>query len=74
MEIGLVFQLLKISAEIFQDERRDRFANRILKLEKDYYEELKLPYGERSQLALDNIVLERDILTKNLIDEASKAK
>jgi hypothetical protein len=74
VDVGLILKLVTVAIETFHDERKDRFKNKRIKLEREYYDELKLPYGERSQLALDNIMLELEILARNVIDEHGKQK
>lgn len=70
MDIGLIFGLVKVALEVWKDERKDRFEKKRANLERDYYEELKRPEHERSQLYLDNILLELDILAKTVLPES----
>lgn len=72
MEAGLILELLKISAEIFQDERKDRFLKQRLKFEKEWQDEMALPDDERSDLTLDNILFECTQLAKLIISEHNK--
>lgn len=72
MEVGLVLQLIKLSLEIFQDERRDRFLKKYVKLERQWHEEMDRPDSERSDLALDTILRECNLLAKLVISESSK--
>lgn len=71
MEPSSLFGLLGIALSVWKDERKDRFEKRRLTLIKDYYNELKLPESDRSQLNLDNIMLELDTITKTVLAAAS---
>ncbi len=70
--ISLVLGLSKIALEIFQDERRGRFASQRDKLEKEFHEEMSRPNSERSDLALDNILFKSRQLAKSIIEQHSK--
>lgn len=70
MNIGLILELLKISAEIFQDERRDRFLKKAIKLKQEWHDELSKPDTDRSDLAMDRLLLEIDNLSKLIIAES----
>jgi hypothetical protein len=72
MNIGLVLELLKVSIEVFQDERRDRFMKKYLKLQKDWQDEMALSDNERSDLTLDTILFDCEQLAKLIISEHSK--
>lgn len=71
MDIGLVLSLLKVSLEVFRDERKDRFLKKYVKLEKEWYEEFNQPESRRSDLALDRIMLELEQLAKLVVAESS---
>lgn len=85
MEVGLAFKLAIIAASVWQDERRDRFLKRLVEIRKDYYEELKKPEYDssnpnhrqgdqsrfRSQLTLDNLLLERDNIAELVSRESN---
>lgn len=71
MELGLVLQVLKLSLEIFKDERRDRFLKKFLKLEKEWSDELAKPENEQSDLMLDRLYFDAEALAKLVIAESS---
>ena len=71
MELGLVLQVLKLSLEIFKDERRDRFLKKFLKLEKEWNDELAKPDNEQSDLMLDRLYFDAESLAKLIVSEAS---
>lgn len=72
MDIGTILSLVKIGAEIFQDERKDRFLKKQVKLEKEYMDEMSKPDSKRSDLALDRLYFDASILAKLLITESLK--
>lgn len=70
--IALVLGLVKVALEVFQDERRGRFARKLADLEREWNDEMALPDDERSDLALDRILLESRTLGQEIIDAAKK--
>lgn len=84
MDAGLIFGLLKIALEVWQDERRDRFTKKLTGLRKDYREELKKEEYDstnpehkkgdqsrfRSELNLDNILFECKNIAQLVVGEA----
>lgn len=70
MELGLVLQVLKLSLEIFKDERRDRFLKKFLKLEKEWSDELAKPENEQSDLMLDRLYFDAEALAKLVVNES----
>lgn len=71
MELGLVLQVLKLSLEIFKDERRDRFLKKFLKLEREWNDELSKPDIEQSDLMLDRLYFDAEALAKLVVAESS---
>lgn len=72
MGADLIFGLLKVSAEIFQDERKDRFLKKAIRLEREWNEEMDKHPSIRSDLALDTIMREYKLLGALIIAESSK--
>ena len=72
MEYTLILSLIKLGLEVFQDERRDRFLKKYLKIEKAYYEELNKGLENRSDLAINKLRLDARQLAKLVVREASK--
>ena len=70
--IALVLGLAKVALEVFQDERRGRFAAKLADLEREWNEEMSLPDDERSDLALDRILFESRTVGQEIIDAAKK--
>lgn len=72
MEFGLILQVLKLSMEIFKDERKDRFLKKYVKIEKEWNEELAKPDDEQSDLTFDRLYVDAEGLAKLVISEAHK--
>lgn len=70
--ITLVLGLAKLALEVFQDERRGRFASQRDKLEKEWHEELSKPDSEQSDLTFDRLLFESKQLSKRIIDQAGR--
>lgn len=71
MEVGLILGLLKVAIETFKDERKMHYTKLRNKLEKDWQDEMALPDNERSDLTLDNILLECNRLSSLVLSELS---
>ncbi len=69
---GLVLGLVKVSLEIFKDERKGRFLKKYNELVKEWNEEMSRPEDERSDLALDNIMFKCEQLASSVITESGK--
>jgi len=67
-KVGLILELLKISLEVFQDARKDRFIKQRMKLEKEWHEEMSKPDSEQSDLTLDRLQHESEVLARAIID------
>lgn len=78
MNAELAFKLAFIALSVWKDERANRYIKKMVGLKRDYYDELKKPEYDssnpdhlacdqsrfRSQLTLDNILLERDTIAE----------
>ena len=65
----LLFGLLKVSLDVFQGERRDRFLKQYLELEKEWQDEMSLPDGRIDDSKLDSIMLKCRLLSRLVISE-----
>jgi hypothetical protein len=72
MEFTLILSLIKLGLEVFQDERKDRYLKKYLKIEKAYYEELNKGLENRSDLVINKLRLDARQLAKLVVREASK--
>lgn len=71
MDIGSILGLIKIALEVYQDERKDRYLKKYLKLEREWMHEMGLPDYERSDLRLDTIMFECGQLAKLIVEDRS---
>lgn len=58
MELGLVLGILKEGLKLSNTLIDRKYLDRVIRLEKEYYEELSRHFDERSDLALDKCLLE----------------
>ncbi len=74
MSLELILSLIKIGAEIFQDERKDRFLKSHLKIQKEYQNELNKGLDDRSDLKLDKLRFEAIQLAGLVVRERNSGK
>jgi hypothetical protein len=74
VDISLVLGVLKAGLDLWNTREANKYRDRLIDLERDFYDELKKPFEDRSQLALDSILLEIDIIAKNFIQYATTKK
>lgn len=74
MELGLILGVLKEGLKLWNAKEATKYIDKMIKLEKEYYEELKKPTHERSQLALDNFMLDIETIAKHFVQYAGKDK
>jgi len=72
MNLDLILGVLKEALHLWNAKESNKYLERVLKLEKDYYEELSKPEDDRSQLHLDQCLLELRTIAKNFIKYAGK--
>jgi hypothetical protein len=64
VEIGTILALVKIVAEIYQDERGLYLSKERERIEKDYLDEMSKPDDLRSDLTLDRLHFAANALAK----------
>lgn len=74
MELGLILGVLKEGLKLWNSKEATKYIDKMIRLEKDYYNELKRPVHERSQLTLDSILLDIETIAKHFVQYASKDK
>lgn len=72
MNIALIFGLLKVAIETFQDERKGRYLKKWNKLNKELMDEKAKSDNEVSDLAIDNIMLELELLSTLVLSDIGK--
>ena len=74
MNLGLILSLIKLGLEVFQDERKDKFLKKYLKLKKEYQDELNKGLDDRSDLKLDQLRIEAISLAELVVRERNSSK
>jgi hypothetical protein len=72
MELGLVLGVLKEGLKLWNSKESTKYLDRIIELEKEYYDELSKDEDNRSQLALDRCLLEFRIISQSFVQFPSK--
>lgn len=72
MQIELILSLVKIGLEIFQDERKDKFLKKYLRIQKEFQDEVNKGLDDRSDLKLDRLRFDAEQLAQLLISEHSR--
>jgi hypothetical protein len=58
---------LKEGLKLWNNREATKYLDRVIKLEKEYYEELNKPHDDRSDYKLDSIMLELTILSQSFV-------
>ncbi len=74
MDLTLVLGLLKEGLRLWNDKQATKYLDKVISLEKEYYEELSKPSDERSDLKLDRCLLELRIISQSFIQYPSKKR
>lgn len=74
MNIGLILSLIKLGLEVFQDERKNKFLKKYLKLQKEHQDELNKGLDDRSDLKLDELRIEAIQLAELVVRERNSGK
>jgi len=72
MDLTLILGILKEGLKLWNNREATKYLDRVIKLEKDYYEELNKPAEERSDRQLDNIMLELRIVSQSFLHYPGK--
>ena len=74
MSLELIFSLIKLGLEVYQDERKDKFIKKYVKLQEEYQNELNKGLNDRSDLKLDQLRFEAIILAELVVRERNSSK
>ena len=74
MSLELIFSLIKLGLEVYQDERKDKFLKKYVKLQEEYQNELNKGLNECSDLKLDQLRFEAIILAELVVRERNSSK
>ena len=72
MDLALALGILKEGLRLWNNREATKYLDRVIKLEKEYYEELNKPLDERSDRRLDSIMLELRILSQSFLHYPGK--
>lgn len=74
MELSSVLGLIKIALEVFQDQTKDRYLKKYLKIKAEYQHEIDKGIYDWSDLKLHQLHLEADALAELIIRERNSSK
>jgi len=72
MDLTLALGILKEGLKLWNSREATKYLDRVIELEKRYYEELKKEDSIRSDVELDSIMLELTILSQSFIKYPAK--
>jgi hypothetical protein len=72
MNLTLILGILKEGLKLWNAKESNKYIDQVIKLEKEYYDELSRPEDERSQLTLDKCLHDISIIAENFVKFASK--
>jgi hypothetical protein len=67
VDLKLVLGVLKEGLKLWGTKEATKYIDRVIKLEGEYYDELKKPYHDRSQLYLDERLHELATIARNFV-------
>jgi hypothetical protein len=67
MKLELILGVLKEGLKLWNAKEGSKYLDRVIKLEKEYYEELSQPEPKRSQFYLDKRMRELNSIAENFI-------
>jgi len=69
MDLALILGLIKLGLEVFQDQTKDKYIKKYLKIQKEFQDEINKGLDDRSDLKLDQLRHEAKQLAELLIRE-----
>jgi len=72
LDLSLYLGILKEGLRLWNTAQATKYLDKVIKLEKEYYEELKRPEDDRSQLFLDERLRELRIISKAFLTSSSE--
>ena len=74
MELSSILGLIKIALEVFQDQSRDRYLKKYLKIKAEYQHEIDKGINDWSDLRLHQLRLEAENLAELIVSERNSNK
>jgi hypothetical protein len=72
MDLSLILGVLKEGLKLWNTKEGNKYIDKVIKLEKEYHEELSKSEDDRSQLYLDERMHELNTIAKNFIQYSGK--
>jgi hypothetical protein len=72
MDLSLTLGLLKEGLTLWNNREATKYLDRVIKLEKDYNDEMSKSLDERSDYRVDSILLELRIISQSFIQYPGK--
>jgi hypothetical protein len=72
MNLGIILGILKAGLDAWNTSQANKYRDRVIELEKEYFNELAKPYEDRSQLYLDERLLELETIARSFIAHPKK--
>lgn len=72
MDLQLALGILREGLKLWASKESTKYLDKIVKLEKEYYEELNKPEDERSDRKLDDIMLELTLISQSFLHYPGK--
>lgn len=69
MDLTLILGLIKLGLEVFQDQTKDKYLKKYLKIQKEFQDEINKGLNDRSDLKLDQLRHDAKQLAELLIRE-----
>lgn len=67
MDLNLALGILKEGLTLWNSKESSKYLDRVIKLEKEYYEELNKPLDARSDYKLDTIMRELTVISRSFV-------
>lgn len=74
MDLKIILGILEQGLKLWNTKESTKYQDKLIKLKGKYYDELKKPESYRSQLTLDNIMLELTTIAEVFASIPSKGK
>jgi hypothetical protein len=73
MELNLVLGILKEGLKLWNSKEASKYLDKVIRLEKEYYEELQKDSEDRSDFKLDSILLELRVISQSFVQYFNKS-
>jgi hypothetical protein len=72
MDLSLTLGLLKEGLKLWNNKEATKYIDRVIKLEKAYHDEMAKPLDERSDLRINDVLLQLRVLSQSFIQYPGK--